>query len=42
MLMRRGNTFYSRVQVPLKLQPLFGKKELPLVRVLLMRNAILA
>ena len=27
MLMRRGNTFYSRVQVPLRLQPLFGKKE---------------
>jgi len=27
MLMRRGNTFYSRVQVPLRLQPLFGRKE---------------
>ena len=27
MLLRRRNTFYSRVQVPLRLQPLFGRKE---------------
>jgi hypothetical protein len=27
MLMRRGNTFYSRVQVPLRLQPMFGRCE---------------